>query len=1258
MSSRKKVVGVKVQAIPGHTVDHIADAAFGMPGVMYAETSGATSAQSSGVAFELRIQLTTPAWTHILEGSVADALGGQRTRPGPSVSARRPEELLDAGRTADGDVLFDVAEWSPPELIGVVVFLHGDGQRLKAAIRAAVEAALRDIRKQLLVGWLLLSKSTGVDNGVDGAQAVGAATPGLKLARIGVLLMQRFRIPIVVLQVLTQYISITGLTLPLQYLEFLRAVDFLSLDTRWLTSPGCAADINFYGRLLVATLAPLAITALIFTPRFFLWLISRRRHAVAPKLRQVVARDVNAFLVFIFLIFSGVSLTVFETFGCDKLNTGNFLRADYSLECDDEEGWHTKYSIYPAFMIVVYPVGIPALYATILWRSAVKQRDRTQLPSRLASASSILWRPYKGRAYYWEPVECLRRLMLAGLLVFIMPGSPSGSDGNDMTWDGSADGFCGAALISGQAVGACGLSGTRYFGGSGTALLGMSRFRSFAPGAPALSTDRNVAGVLADVIITNNKKTSRVDLAKALQGTAQVDFFLCSDPTCVVMADLMYVAPTAPATDGNAITIATAYTRFPNSKTGVHGYYIPDSMHGALYDYSKVSFNTTEAATGAARNPYSKLQQVVWSLPVGVAAHPSGTTLDAATAAVEASAKTTAAAAAVATEQWFEAMPTLFEVGGATRLFGSEALANIDWSQLRIGTYELTNGDCVTIISFVHEWMDGRGWGTSVVCASGAPPTRTYIFDSYFPQASVQWPPTKDDAGQYVFEAAAPGARSGWKAFGTGVAGETALDDSASPTLLSLSVLCDDFQFKNSETVGAGNITCYTTTLDLAISQAAHTGEPPYIVPYTRGGADAEVDTGGKHVVLPLRGTFATVLALDITEPALRPAAGRHGGAVGLLTADGTTFDYDNQAAATPPPVNKSAPRALLKLASMATGQVKPLPWLAGDNPDYVPWETYQHSVVTLPRGQVPLLDALDWETEGWGQLEPSPKLVRAPASSGAAMRARMAVSFVDLMSIVPGFTGYERGDVPALVSAMDKIAAGAAQALDAGISLQLGLMDASLTVAGALYALAISVVALIAIYASRRDTLHLFLKVAPPTAAVALTALVSVFAVLTPALLQAKGEVDARGSNPSGDGDSAVVTWQSASASGYGDYQVVAMVSTSYTATYDSAARVIVWCNLALAVVGSLLLMIGMLRAATHARRAAAAAAVNGAGGSFKGVGGGAPSTVMGGRAAAFSSGGAFRSSNVHQIEVPMRRNALAAPLAADRAPPFGTRF
>ncbi|KAG5182860.1 hypothetical protein JKP88DRAFT_272830 [Tribonema minus] len=309
------------------------------------------------------------------------------------------------------------------------------GYRCVECSHSAVAATITILAAIVLVAlallWLLFSKTTEVEDGAGGVQTIGASGRASKLARVGVLLLQRLRIPVVVLQVLTQYISITGLTLPLQYLQFLRAVDFMSLDMRWLTSPGCAADVDFYGRLLIATLAPLVITALIFSPRLYLRFISRRRPAVAPKLRQVVARDVNAFLVFTFLIFSGVSLTVFETFACDKHLkefTGDiYLHADYSLRCNDDEGLHKKYSIYAGFMVVVYPVGIPLMYAAILRQAAVKQREHGRQPSRLAPASSFLWSSYKGRAYYWESVECYRRLMLSGLLVFIMPGTPGQS---------------------------------------------------------------------------------------------------------------------------------------------------------------------------------------------------------------------------------------------------------------------------------------------------------------------------------------------------------------------------------------------------------------------------------------------------------------------------------------------------------------------------------------------------------------------------------------------------------------------------------------------------------------------------------------------------------------------------------------------------------------------------------------------------------------------------------------------------------------
>ncbi|KAG5183617.1 hypothetical protein JKP88DRAFT_181745, partial [Tribonema minus] len=117
------------------------------------------------------------------------------------------------------------------------------------------------------------------------------------------------------------------------------------------------------------------------------------------------------------------------------------LRADYSLSCDTST--HKAYCVYAGVMILVYPIGIPALYMALLWRqraaiAAVHARrdsressaappdcnaDNMVVPlDREVDAITFLWQPYKGKTYYWEVVECGRRLLLTGILTFILPG--------------------------------------------------------------------------------------------------------------------------------------------------------------------------------------------------------------------------------------------------------------------------------------------------------------------------------------------------------------------------------------------------------------------------------------------------------------------------------------------------------------------------------------------------------------------------------------------------------------------------------------------------------------------------------------------------------------------------------------------------------------------------------------------------------------------------------------------------------------------
>ena len=73
---------------------------------------------------------------------------------------------------------------------------------------------------------------------------------------------------------------------------------------------------------------------------------------------------------------------------------------------------------YAAFMILVYPVGIPLLYAVVLGRERRLLRDEATRDEALArrdtgvTRTEMLWETYDARCWWWEIFDCGRRLML------------------------------------------------------------------------------------------------------------------------------------------------------------------------------------------------------------------------------------------------------------------------------------------------------------------------------------------------------------------------------------------------------------------------------------------------------------------------------------------------------------------------------------------------------------------------------------------------------------------------------------------------------------------------------------------------------------------------------------------------------------------------------------------------------------------------------------------------------------------------------
>lgn len=218
-----------------------------------------------------------------------------------------------------------------------------------------------------------------------------------------------------------QFTEIAGAVFPDEYEEFLSRTIPDLLDIGAVLHNFCIFATDFYDRLLIATLGPIAVLLVLFAVAYVLEK-SKRSAAIAETMVPMHRKPLSAGLFILFFAYSSVSFTIFQTFVCEDLDDGNaYLRADYSIVCWSEK--HDIYRTYASVMIFVYPVGIPAFYGWWLAhnRRSLKNDDRETVAHLQPFRG--LWAAYKPSCYYFEVVEYCRRIVLTGAAVFILPNS-------------------------------------------------------------------------------------------------------------------------------------------------------------------------------------------------------------------------------------------------------------------------------------------------------------------------------------------------------------------------------------------------------------------------------------------------------------------------------------------------------------------------------------------------------------------------------------------------------------------------------------------------------------------------------------------------------------------------------------------------------------------------------------------------------------------------------------------------------------------
>jgi hypothetical protein len=240
-------------------------------------------------------------------------------------------------------------------------------------------------------------------------------------------------------------------------------VSFASWSSLQFGSPDCYYHTDYIDRMIIQTLAPICVSAILFfilaVHLFFM------RNADVGDREIVGSRYFTLFLLLTYLVLPGVAISIFGAFGCVNVDPDHVLSTDSTfmlrelgVSCSSAR---YRFGVNWAIaMIFVYPFGILCLYTYVLYinRKAIKRwegspeavedglgflRAKSSNLSRRAIDNSdkmilsnlitpreikLLFRSYKEKYWYWEVIETMRRILLTGVVSIVARGESSIAD--------------------------------------------------------------------------------------------------------------------------------------------------------------------------------------------------------------------------------------------------------------------------------------------------------------------------------------------------------------------------------------------------------------------------------------------------------------------------------------------------------------------------------------------------------------------------------------------------------------------------------------------------------------------------------------------------------------------------------------------------------------------------------------------------------------------------------------------------------------
>jgi len=193
----------------------------------------------------------------------------------------------------------------------------------------------------------------------------------------------------------------------------------INLDFVPWTSLSCVANLNFFNKVLLTGFIPVALIGSC-TAGFFGWYkyADSRDFSDDPRLRKqrkgYRLKFWKLLLFTLFLLYPSVSSTILKYFVCREINGSYWLLADLNMLCGP--GIWLDNLPYTALFVLVYPIGIPAMFFILMFRRRTKLRRVNTIQTY-----SFLYQAYVEKVWFFEEIEMVHKLIMTSILQFF-PG--------------------------------------------------------------------------------------------------------------------------------------------------------------------------------------------------------------------------------------------------------------------------------------------------------------------------------------------------------------------------------------------------------------------------------------------------------------------------------------------------------------------------------------------------------------------------------------------------------------------------------------------------------------------------------------------------------------------------------------------------------------------------------------------------------------------------------------------------------------------